>query len=57
MNKHIDAEVVILDRIMYLLEEGSVSHLLEQDASFRSFVHDLFQQLNDHSRHLQMRLA
>lgn len=41
------AEAHVLDRMMYLLEEGSVRHLAQQDATFGDFVDQLYSKLHD----------
>jgi signal-transduction protein with cAMP-binding, CBS, and nucleotidyltransferase domain len=57
MKKHLEAEVVVLDRLMYLLEERSVGHLVQHDGNFNDFVEELYKRLADHSRRLQADLA
>jgi hypothetical protein len=36
------AEAHVLDRMLYLLEENSVSHLAAGDRSFADFVNELY---------------
>ena len=43
MKQRKDAEVAILDRLMHMLEEGSVSHLSSEDNRFGEFINELYE--------------
>jgi hypothetical protein len=52
MNNTVDAEATILDRIMDMLEEGSVTYLTAQDDCFAEFIGRLYSAVNEQSRAL-----
>ena len=56
MKNHSQAEEQVLSRLMYLLEEGSVGHLAEQDHAFGQFVEHMYGLLHEKSRSLQQRV-
>lgn len=43
------AEAHVLDRILHLLEEGSVRHLVEADEHFARYIETLYDGLHDKS--------
>jgi hypothetical protein len=47
------AEAYVLDRMMYLLEEGSVRYLTQHDDNFGDFVSQLYAKLNDRATYLR----
>ncbi len=50
------AEAHVLDRMMHLLEEGSVRHLAASDETFGDFVQEVYRTLSDRAqaiRHAQ----
>jgi hypothetical protein len=54
MDKRTNAEVEVLDRIIDMLEEGSVSRLAEEDHNFSTFIEHLYQTVNDKAFTLQL---
>ncbi len=50
---HVDAQVHAIDRMMYLLEERSISRLAEQDTTFQTFVNQLYHDLQSKTLQLQ----
>jgi hypothetical protein len=57
MNTTLYAEASVLERIMHMLEEGSVTHLVEQDHRFADFIDHLYATVNEKTEalHLQAR--
>jgi hypothetical protein len=53
MKNPIIAEVNILDRIMYLLEEDSVGHLAQHDTKFGQFVGQIYGAVQNKAEQLQ----
>jgi hypothetical protein len=53
MKKYQAAEVHVLDRLMYLLEEQSVERLTEQDIGFNDFITHLYSELQHQSSKLR----
>lgn len=47
------AEIHILERVMYLLEEGSVRHVASQDDSFQHYVANLYDSLETRAQQLR----
>jgi hypothetical protein len=52
MKRREDAEAEVLDRLMHLLEEGSVSHLIQEDHGFGVFIGGLYETLQNKAEHL-----
>ena len=46
MKKQKIAEAHALERVLYMLEEGSVAHLSKQDLAFGQFIEQLYQTVN-----------
>lgn len=46
MQKQLVAEISVLDRVMYLLEEKSVRHIAEHDHGFHEFISQLYEEVN-----------
>lgn len=55
MKQTTEAEIHILDRLLYLLEETSVSYLAQQDKSFANYVDSLYTSI--HNKSVDMRKA
>jgi hypothetical protein len=55
MDKRTYAEVEVLDRIIDMLEEHSVSRLAEEDHNFSAFIEHLYETVNDKASTLQVR--
>jgi hypothetical protein len=43
MNRKESAEVAVLDRLMYMLEENSVNRLTREDNGFETFIDGLYE--------------
>jgi hypothetical protein len=54
MKKRTYAEVEVLDRIIDMLGEGSVSRLAEEDRDFSAFIERLYHTVNDKASKLQL---
>jgi hypothetical protein len=54
MRNNKQAEVHVLDRLMYLLEERSVRQLAARDESFEVYVSELYQSLQGRAQMLQV---
>jgi hypothetical protein len=57
MKNKLSAEAHVLDRLMYLLEENSVRHLVQQDESFAHYVDKLYAQINAKSVRLRQQVT
>ncbi len=53
MKKQSKAEALILERVLDLLDEGSVTHLMRQDEHFASYIVDLYSSLQAMSLNLR----
>lgn len=53
MKQQVNAEIQVLDRILYLLEEGSVSRLAVDDSNFGDFIERLYLTVDSESTQLR----
>ena len=53
MKNHQQAEAHVLDRMMHLLEENSVTHLMAEDKTFAAYITDLYEKIDAKSQHLR----
>jgi hypothetical protein len=57
MKQQADKQAHVLDRVMYLLEEGSVGYLAEKDESFAEFIDTLYQTVDAKATRLRRQAA
>lgn len=49
MKNTVTAEAHVLDRVMHLLEERSVTHLMQHDRTFAEYISNLYTDINTES--------
>ena len=57
MKQQTNQQAHVLDRVMYLLEEGSVGYLAEKDESFATFIEGLYQTVDARATQLRRQAA
>lgn len=53
MKNKLKAEAHVMERLIDLLEEGSVTHLMQEDDTFAGYIDDLYSRITATSMHLR----